>query len=224
VQLSAVILARVLAFVETFDLGQGKVFFPEITPQIVDRYKFQKFPQTLEQFDESKGVEFLEGKIGNNVIQKLGIWDSVLTVETRTNTTDSKRILEEMLQWGSERFGLNYKPGTIKRFAYISDLTFYSDVPILSLNPSVANFADKLSKSISDIWQEPIKYEPMNFQIGHDPLARKNGIAPFSIIRRAQTRFSENKYFSEAPLPTDAHVALLEEFEAEVKRMHGARQ
>jgi hypothetical protein len=51
-------------------------------------------------------------------------------------------------------------------------------------------------------------------------MARKYGIAPFSITRRAESRFSENKYFSEAPLPTDIHISLLEEFEAEVQRMH----
>jgi hypothetical protein len=79
-QLSAVILARVLGFVETFDLGQGKIFFPEIVPEIVKRYHFQKFPTSLEEFDESKGVEFLEGKSGNKVIQKFVIWNSLLVV------------------------------------------------------------------------------------------------------------------------------------------------
>jgi hypothetical protein len=46
-------------------------------------------------------------------------------------------------------------------------------------------------------------------------LERKYGIASFSITRRAEARFSENKYFSEAPLPTDLHLKLLEQFEAE---------
>lgn len=216
-QLSAVILARVLGYIETFDLGQGKVFFPDLIPHILERYKFQKFPQTIEQFDESKGVEFLEGKIGGNVIQKFTIWNTLLVVETRTNTTDSKRILEEMLLWGAERFGLNYKPGMLKRFAYVSDLSFYSDVPILNVNPALTNLAQKTSATLSEIWQEPVKYEPITFSVGHDPLARKYGIAPFSISRRAETRFSENKYFSEAPLPTDMHLQLLEEFERTIK-------
>jgi hypothetical protein len=216
----AVILARVLGYIETFDLGQGKIFFPEIVPHIVDRYRFQKFPQTLEQFDESKGVEFLEGKWGNNVIQKLTIWNTLLVVETRTNTTDSKTILEEMLLWGAERFGLNYKPGMLKRFAYVSDLTFQSEVPVLSTNVTLATLAQKTSAALTEIWQEPIQYEPLTFSIGHDPLARKYGIAPFSISRRAEARFSENRYFSEAPLPTDMHWELLEEFEAGIRRMH----
>ena len=212
-RLSAVILARVLGYVETFDLGQGKIFFPEVVPQIVERYRFQKFPQTFEQFDESKGVEFLEGKWGNAVIQKLTIWNTLLVVETRTNTADSKTILEEMLLWGAQKFGLNYKSGMVKKFGYVSDLTFSSDVPILNMSAAVATLATKTTEAVSEIWQESIKYEPFTFSVGHDPLARKYGIAPFSISRRAETPFSENKYFSEAPLPTDLHVKLLNEFE-----------
>jgi hypothetical protein len=215
-QLSAVILARVLGFVETFDLGQGKIFFPEIVPEIVKRYHFQKFPTSLEEFDESKGVEFLEGKSGNKVIQKFVIWNSLLVVETRSNTSDSKQILEEMLVWGAEKFGLNYKSGMIKRFAYVSNLTFYSDAPILNISSALSNLAAKTSALITEIWQEPVSYEPLSVAVGHDPLSRKNPIATFTIQRRAETKFSENKYFSESPLPTDEHLKLLVEYEKDL--------
>jgi len=147
------------------------------------------------------------------------IFNTLLLVETRSNTTDSKQILEEMLNWAAEKFGLNYHPGMIKRFAYVSDLTFHSDIPLLSVNPALTNLAQKTSKAASEIWQEPVQYEPMNLIVGHDPMSRKYGIAHFSVARRAESRFSENKYFSEAPLPTDVHLSLLDEFEAGVKRM-----
>jgi hypothetical protein len=219
VKLSSVILARVLGFVETFDLSpRGQVYFPDVVSKLVERYSFQKFPQKLEEFDESKGVEFHEGRIGNKNIQKFVIWTSLLVLETRSNTTDSKQILEDMLQWGTSNLGLSYQPGMIKRFGYVSDLTFYSDVPILGVSPALAKLAAKTSTALTDIWQEPVQYETTNLAVGHDPMARKYGIAPFSITHRAESRFSENKYFSEAPLPTDTHISLLEEFEAEIKR------
>jgi hypothetical protein len=220
VQLSAVILARTLGYIETFDLNpRGKVFFPEVVPEIVRRYSFQKFPKTLEDFDESKGVEFLEGKSGDTVIAKAVIFSTLLVVDTRSSTDDSKNILEDILTWTAEKFGFNYRPGMIKRFAYVSDLSFYSDAPLLSVSPALTNLAEKTSKLLSGIWQEPVHYEPINLIVGHDPMSRKYGVAPFSIARRAEARFSENKYFSEAPLPTDMHLSMLEEFEAEVKRM-----
>jgi hypothetical protein len=220
-QLAAIVLARVLGFIETADLDhRGKVFTPEFVEEVTRRYKFQKFPKTFEELDESKGIVFEEGRIGNKVVQKLTIFNTLTTVETRSNTDDSKQILEEMLAWGAAKFGLNYKPGSIKHYAYISDLTFYSDVPLLGAAcPFLVDLAAKTGAALTDIWQEPVTYHPANLAVAHDPLTRKNGIAPFVITHRAESKFSENKYFSEAPLPTNMHIAFLEEYEAGIKRM-----
>ena len=220
-ELSAIILARALAYIETFDLApRGKVFYPDFVRAVVERYKFQKFPKAFEDFDEGKGIVFEEGKIGNNVIQKFTIFQTLLALETRSSTADSKQIIEEMLTWGVAKFGLAYAPGMIKHFGYISDLTFYTDVPILgaACQPLI-DLATKTGTALSEIHKEPFEYYPANLAVGHDPLARKNGIAPFVITRRAESKWSENKYFSEAPLPTDVHIALLGEFEAGIKAL-----
>lgn len=216
-KLSAILLARAIAYVEVYDLSpRGKIFYPDIVPEIVKRYKFQKFPKAIEEFDETKGIEFLEGKSGDTLVSKFTVFNTLLVLETRSNTDDSRRILEEMLEWGAEKFKLNYHPGMIKRFAYVSAATFHSDVPLLNFNRVLANLSEKTSKALSEIWQEPVQYEPVQQTIGHDPLTRKYGIAPFTITHRAEARFSENKYFSEAPLPTDLHLKFLEEYEREV--------
>ena len=47
-------------------------------------------------------------------------------------------------------------------------------------------------------------------------MIRKNGIASFFIQHRVNTRFEQNRFFSEAPLPTHLHIQYLEEFEADV--------
>lgn len=221
-KLSAVLLARALGYVELLDLSpRGTIFLPGIIPEIVRRFNFQKFPKTIEDLDESKGIEFIEGQIDDKYIGKLVLWSSLIVVETRSSTSDSKKILEETLEWGASKFGLNYRPGMIKRFAYVSDVSFYSDIPLLSVSSALTNLSDKVSRAVSEIWQEHVQYEPVNLVAGHDPLSRKYGIAPFSVARRAEARFSENKYFSEAPLPTDMHIQFLEQFEKEVAALQG---
>ena len=211
---SAIILARVLAFIELFDLLSGsKTSTSEVVTRLVERYGFQKFPKTIEELDPGKGIEFLAGSTGEFPIKKFVIWDTLLTLETNISTDVSKGIIEEILEWASKELDIKYKPGAIKRFGYISDVTFFSDAQILDVNPSVRSLAVKCSEELSRIWLEPVKYEPFTVRIGHDPTSRKYPIAPFLIEHRAETRFSEDKYFSEAPLPTDLHWKLLEEFE-----------
>jgi len=209
-----VLLARVLGFVDARYLVSGKhIYFPELVSEIANQFSFQKSPKTLEDFDLSKGVEFLEGRTGRRNIQKLVIWDQTLVLETSSSTKDSKEILEELLLWAVGRFGINYEPGLIKRFAYISDVSFYSDTTLLNVSPAVSFLANSCTAALSDIWEEPVDYRPISVKVGHDPVARKYGIAPFSIERNGTAKFSENKYFSEAPLPTDVHLQILEQFE-----------
>jgi len=221
-RLSAVVLARVLAFVEAFDFSpKGGLHFPDLVREIAKQYRFQKFPQTIEEHDLSKGVEFLQGRSGKREITKFVIWSNILVLETRSSTDECKFLLEELLQWGKDRFNLTYEPGMIRRYGYVSDLTFYSDFPMLRVSSLLDRIAQRSSEALTEIWQEPVRFEPIDLKIGHDPLTRKWGIAPFSITRRAETEFSANKYFSEAPLPTDSHISLLEEFEAGIKELHG---
>lgn len=214
----AILLARVLAFIETADLNpRGRVFYPELVRHVVERYNFQIFPKTPEQFDEQKGVEFHAGKIGDKVIEALKIFPTLLVLETRSNTNDSKAILEELLEWGRDTFGLTYRSEMVRHWGYVSTLTFHSDTPLIAASSSpLAKLASKTSTAISEIWKEPITYEPVIVGAGHDPTTRKNAIALFYIRFRDEIPFSENKYQSEAPLPTDAHIKLLEEFEADV--------
>ena len=64
-QLAAVILARALLFVESFDLNpRGKAYYPDIVQGLVEKCGFQKFPQKLEDFDETKGVDSSAGNRG----------------------------------------------------------------------------------------------------------------------------------------------------------------
>jgi hypothetical protein len=93
---------------------------------------------------------------------------------------------------------------------------FYTDFPLLaSFSPPLQRLAEKTSGVTEKLWGG-LKYQSMSINIGHDPTARKNGIASFIIQHRINSSFSENKYFSEAPLPTDLHIKFLEEFEADV--------
>lgn len=200
-----------------FDLSpRGRVYFPDLARDLTARYGFQKYPQTLEEFNLTKGVEFLQGKSGEKIIHKLAIWDRSIIVETRIDTDESMSLLNELLEWASLKYDIAYKPGFIERFAYISDVMFYSDAPILGATDAIRNLMKGTSDAIAEIWGEPIPYVPINFRIGHDPLTRKFGIAPFMIERRADAPFAENKYYSESPLPTSVHWKLLEKFEQDI--------
>jgi hypothetical protein len=210
-------MARFFAFIETSDLNpKGRAYFPKLASALVERYGFFKFPQKSEEFDESKGVTFESGRVGEVTIHRVVIHDHAIYLDTTSSTDDSERIFNESLTWLSHDFGLVYKPEMVRRKTYVSQLTFYSDVMLDKLHPALTRLAQRLTTRVPQYYGQTLDFVPLSTAIGYDPLTVKVGPAPFVIERRADTPFTEKKYFSSAPLPTSEHLHLLEAFEADV--------
>jgi len=217
-ELASILLARALAWIEPAELNPtGKVFYPDLVAALVTRYNFQKFPQKVEDFDETKGITFGTGKLGRSVIEQVIIYTYGILLDTRTSTQESKRLLEEALQWASKDLGLVYKPSMIKRWQYTSQVTFSSECALTNASPAIQRLAKSMRENIAQVLpSENLDYELTGLLVDYDQLARKHPLGQFSIQRRENTPFSENKYFSDAPLPTDVHLKLLEQFEADI--------
>ncbi len=214
--LSAVVLARVLFHLETVDLNpRGTVFFPDLLKGLVEKFCFQKYPQTFEETDENKGINFFEGTFGGITVDKLSIFSGTLVLDTSASTSSSEEILHQALAWASEEFGITYLPSMVRRRQYLSDITFNTDVPILEFNAAVASLRSSLNAEVTGILGYSTSYAPIRFEVDFDKTERPVPSASFSIHRRGGVPFADNKYFSEAPLPTDVHIRLLEKFESD---------
>ncbi|QNI31068.1 hypothetical protein H7849_18450 [Alloacidobacterium dinghuense] len=217
-EITAILKARALARVELDELNLGgRVRFLDCVAPLVERYQFAVFPQKPEDFDFTKnGVKFESGKANGLLIDSLVIYDQAIYVDTLSSTDDSQKILLEMMEWGRDALRLSYRPGMFRKWGYISDITFQTDFPLLaSFSSPLQRLGEKTSEVMGDLF-DGLHYQPMSLTIGHDPNVRKNGIAGLVIQHRVGTLFSENKYFSEAPLPTHFHIRFLQEFEADV--------
>jgi hypothetical protein len=216
-QLAAVPLARVLGYIEVADLNpRGSVFFPELIQKVVERFEFKKFPRSFEETDENKGVEFFEGRWNGINVNKLTIFTGAVIVDTSASTAHSETILEESLTWAATDCGINYKPGMIKKKQYVSDVTFYSDVRLLAAHQALLNLRKSLTDQTETYFGRRLECELTYLGFDFDHTLNPLVAAPFSIQRRGNALFSENKYFSEAALPTDVHIKLLEQFEADL--------
>lgn len=209
-QLASVLLARFFGIIQIGELNlNGDIYFPAMIKALVDRYGFVKYPTQLDSLDESKGIEFIGGRSGKRVIDKLVILDTGIYLDTSTNTETSEELWFELMDWAVQTLGATFEPKMLKRHVYVSHVTFHSDASILAVNPIFQKIAAVVTGEVEKIYKQHLEYEVGGIAIGIDKEMTKLGTAPFSIQRREGVPFRENKYWSSAPLKTDLHLELL---------------
>ncbi len=193
---------------------RGTVPYPAIVEQLIQRYGFQVFPQKPEEFDEGKGVKFLSGFWNGTVIEQLVIYTYGILLDTRKGTAESKQLLEEALVWASNELGLQYHSGMIKRWNYASSLVFETSANFTALHPVLQAACDFLTQTVEGNPGEHLPYEITAIVADFDQLKRKHALGRFSIQRRENTPFADNRWYSDAPLKTEDHIHLLEVLES----------
>jgi hypothetical protein len=208
-------MARAICFINIEDLNpHGRIFYPELSKSLVSDFRFQKSPSGLWELDLQQGITFEDGKVGDFVVQKFSIFRNGFVLDTLSSTTDSEKALMDILAWGVEKFGVNYHPGMIRRTAHYSQVVAYLDLPLDWLNPVLYRTATRVSEFLQ--LNPRIPYETSSITLAFDPTLTTLAPGNFTIEKRTGSPFSENRYFCGAPLRTEQHLALLEEFETGV--------
>jgi hypothetical protein len=213
-QITAIMMARALAFVEVQELNpKGKAYYPDIAAALVRRFNFQGYPTKPEDFDEAKGIHFTDGKFSDGTLDRVQIFTHGIVVDTRISTDVSAALLHDTLLWARSELGLHYEEGMVKRRAFVSQLTFESALKLAKLNPVLGKVGGQISSSLSTSMGQPINYEPTGIILNLDQSSTKLAPGFFTLERRAEVPFSDNKYFSTAPLSTQDHISTLQEIE-----------
>lgn len=146
-------------------------------------------------------------------INSLTIYDDGVVVDTTSSTSDGDQFAEDLLKSATEEFKLSYDDDTIRRKLYLSQLVIRSDMALESLNPRLATFSEKIPPNITG--GQSLRFGIGSIAFWSEPNDAGNHRI-VSVERQLGRPFSENRFYSEAPLQTHLHLGLLEEFEATV--------
>lgn len=183
-------------------------------PFLVNTYKFRKFPPLTEISDLSKGAKFENGEfnIGGDcpIIVNLTFYNDGVIADTGSSTIHSDAFLEDMYNRFSELFKIPPYQSIIRKVVYVSQLFVSTDKSLEVINPKL--------KLISEYLSDTVEQGGRVFQLGGisfwpDQVDKVNPVS-FSFERTLNVPFSENRYYSTAPLPTDKHLELLDKLES----------
>ena len=217
-KVTAINLARVLFLVPGgYEITTSGFWIPDVNKGLRERYEFLKVPQTLDEWAQDGG-KFLNGRHGNIIISQLLLLSKGIGVDTKTNTDDCETVLRDVLTWAANNFGINLRLNPA-RMVFVSQITFVSDISLNWLHPSLKMLADRAGPFANPVVPGSI-YETAGVTIKVDDSNLKTSPGAFTIERRIEVPFSENTYFSQAPMPTSEHQKALQDFETAVLKGH----
>jgi hypothetical protein len=202
-------LARALWFVDINELNPaGKDIFTHLFPSLLERYKFKTLPKQGD--DLAEGMKFSLGewvKADGTVLPlNITIFKDGIAADTRSSTNDSEQVLETALGQLPE-LGFAYDPEMIRRKAYLSQLNVKCSKQLHTLNPGLIEFARQVSVAVGGI-----KFDMAAIELWPDQ-GQTLRPANFSFQRKIGECLDGDRYWSQAAVPTEKHIALLEQME-----------
>lgn len=218
-----------LVFILNIDelLPQSGIDVPEALSMVTERYGFASSPTLQDSIQKAReqGFPFKVGKFvskegSKKNIQDFTIWNDGLVVNAYT-TDDAEAFIDDFFSWGTEALGLRVNPSLNRIRAYLSEVVVGFDC---SVDLAVRRF-----EAISTTIQETLKRTYENdfpliqiSSIGFDydrskALNAISALASFRLDRRVNHPYTDNVYFSQAPLRTEDHLHILESVETLLK-------
>jgi hypothetical protein len=195
------------------------VILAELIEAVKTRYNFRQVPTVVEASEKPANFGYGEIKRGDSliVIEQLLVsyLGSVTSVgaSTRTSTDDADFFLDDALKWISERYHLDIAP--VFAPAYHSSLEIVFSEAISRRFQELRPIGQQITNLVKSYGQQncpDFELEGLSMHFEINPTLLPSPL-PFSVQRRAGSRYAENKYFSQAPLRTGDHKAVLEQFE-----------
>jgi len=203
-------LARAFWFMDVNELNpNGRDLFTHLFPSFVDDYKFKGYPVAGQDFKD--GMKFTGGEFekedGTVIGFNVTIYTNGISADTFSSTNDSDAFLKEALD-ELPQLGFAFDEDMIQRKEYNSQITVKFSGSLEHLNPGLLEFANMLSSASGGI-----KFDTCAFELWPDQTILNKPVN-FSFQRKSGDPSSSDRYWSQACVPTDVHLKLLEKLEA----------
>jgi hypothetical protein len=191
---------------------------PQIIEAISSKYKFTHPPGNPKREDIDKnGLKFAggqmvrKGKIAN--IAEFIVFNDGIFAQS-TSTENSEAFLQDIYAFLVSEFKFREITSDVKKISLSAVVVDFG----ASLNALVQGRSaeiDLIGKHLNanDNTDFPVELARVDFVLNKDPEFRPPNIPRLTIEKRANTPFSQHRYFSTAPIHTAKHLDILEQIE-----------
>lgn len=213
-ELLNIVRARSVWLFDITDLNpRGKNVEEDLIVWLKDAYSFSKAPSSPQDLDESKALVFTGGNFQARdeyfINVELRIYSDGVIADTRSSTEDSDAFLKDVLESVTKEFHLSYSPEIIRKKLYTSEVNVRTKCNLNRLNPKLTELNQKFGTMIG---RDQVELAGISFWTDQVILQPQVPLQ-FRFERKINTPFSENRYYSSAPVQTSQHLELLTDLE-----------
>jgi hypothetical protein len=219
-----------------FDSARATWLFPleEFTPAagansvtivslIAARYNFSIIPKITTREDVAKnGLQFGMGSFEDDgqrfVVTDFIVYnDGIVAVSEKTDWAE--KFLENIFQWVIAEFGFRVPSSRIRKL-YSSTVVVDFETKLSQLFVSYEKIAELISSRAVMIMpdRKPMHFSRMDFEVDKAALEGQAALPKFILERRGGVKFSQERFFSVAPMHTTDHIEVLTEIEKLAER------
>jgi hypothetical protein len=218
VKIENIISAKSSWFMDVRKLNpRGRNLYKVIIPQLLQWYGFTA---PKEPFDENAGVQFVNGEFSPSEDGRNGdltgvsvtVYFNGLLAQTSTSTEESDRFIGQALARLFKEGIIDFDLSFVKSRRYQSELVVRSERPIKL--PGLQKFCSTLtSMAYPESNESMFETSGIIFDTDVETLGLNRKRPQFTLERKIDVPWSENLYYSQAPLQTQQHINALDELE-----------
>lgn len=182
---------------------------------ISEQYRFARVPKSPLDISEG-GLSFVEGVFQNSKGVDVGVsltaYGDGLVADTFSNTNNSTEFLRDLAQY-AKQLGFDFPDESEIGKGFQSALTVSCNNSIARLLPSLDPIAKMIESNITTMDGKPRRIEFSGISMHSEDVGKNKAPIVFKFERKWMQPFDSNWYFSQGPLETDKHIAVLEQIE-----------
>ena len=193
---------------------QGQLHLPTAIAAIEETFAFQIVPTDIVQ-SSSAGLEFFHGSFDDVGIDKLTVFPDGLLVQSGASTGLIQAFMDRFMRWMEEEFELQFVETHERHSLFESNIVFTSDRDPTAMGDRVVRLIELIESKVNETSKLDCRYTTYGFRL-HTDTNVIPGLKPipFTVERRLGSDFSQNRYFSTAPLRSPDHIEILEHLES----------
>jgi hypothetical protein len=185
---------------------------------IAARYGFAQLPTITTRDDMAKkGLPFGLGQFDIDgarvsISDFLVYNDGIVAIAEKTEWAD--KFLEDVVEWVKREFGFR-EPSSGIRKLYASTLIVEFERPLSRLISGYELISELVSSRSITITpdRKPLQFSRLDFEVDKTTLDGQTALPKFILERRGGVSFSQERYYSAAPMHTAHHLEVLTEIE-----------